>query len=432
MASFSGGGALDTSQMQAAKDPVTATSTSNPTLDSNLGKIVDNMRSDVLSDAGYIYSTGGGVNNTYSNGATPVVTEIPLPSVSAPTALSATIVAETNPGPPAAAQTSQAPADTSPTQSSSPQPLVGLATLSSFLAGTDWISSFFTTQDSTPPPSAPPTTFSPSDSSASPGWQPIEAPDGSLFRLYPETPVGIGAGSLMTQQADWFDRATHSPGIMGGGLFSNPSSPSPLSFPSSPGSPLRLPGFGPESFRYPFVEPTTPAPAKLPSGPGLPVSEPPPATGFLDEVLGVLGEVAGGAAVILTAGILIPGDTTLKPPKPYTVKELQGMGWHFHHWFPQSKALAERFADLGIDVHQYTTLLPPEFHVQDLHGEAQWNKVWEEWLDWAEDESLKEDDAPEEAVAYLYQLLQPYLRQMEDAGILGPNGLNAIVPYPRR
>ena len=109
-----------------------------------------------------------------------------------------------------------------------------------------------------------------------------------------------------------------------------------------------------------------------------------------------------------------------------TVEDLLKEGWHFHHWFPKAKALAERFADLGIDVHEYTTLLPPEFHIQDLHVEAEWNKIWEAWLDMAEDEGLTMYDA----VDHLFELLQPYLRQMEEAGVLGPNGLDAIVPYP--
>ena len=115
-----------------------------------------------------------------------------------------------------------------------------------------------------------------------------------------------------------------------------------------------------------------------------------------------------------------------------TVRTLLDEGWTYHHWFPQSKALSERFADLGIDVHQYTTLLPAEFHFKDLHSTAEWNKVWEEWLDEAEDIGLTEPQAAQKAVDYLYKLLQAYLPQMEQAGISGPNGLKAIVPYPRQ
>jgi len=262
-------------------------------------------------------------------------------------------------------------------------------------------------------------------------WRPFEMFDNPSMTFYRQIPSGFGSGSLPAQQPNWLSRTTSPPmvaGITGGGLFPSPLSPGPLNFPSSPGSPLRVPGFGPESFKYPFGEPITPTPAGLPSSPGVPVSEPPPAAGLLDEALGVLGDVAGGALIILTLGATIPGDTALRPVKgTKTVQDLVNAGWQYHHWFPQE--FEDEFDELGIDVHQFTTLIPLDLHIA-LHNagldEEGWNNNWQDWLD----DAIANGYTAEDAGAHLFEILQPYLKWLEDAGIMGPNGLNAIVPYP--
>ena len=106
------------------------------------------------------------------------------------------------------------------------------------------------------------------------------------------------------------------------------------------------------------------------------------------------------------------------------VKQLQDFGYQFHHWFPQQEE--QRFDDLGLDVHEYTTLISPEFHIL-LHSEG-WNEAWSEWLD----EAVEQGYSPEAAVEHLSEMLQPYLQQMQDEGISGPNAFDAIVPYPGR
>ena len=156
---------------------------------------------------------------------------------------------------------------------------------------------------------------------------------------------------------------------------------------------------------------------------------------------GTLGAGAGAAAPIVAgaAGIIgaNPGlqeeitefGETLGPEsqRPLTaIQDLIDEGWQYHHWFPQQRELADRFDDLGIDVRYYTTLLPQEFHIAELHGEG-WNEKWLEWLEEAEENGYTADDA----VEHLYDLLQPYIPQLEELGITGPNGLQAIVPYPR-
>jgi hypothetical protein len=100
---------------------------------------------------------------------------------------------------------------------------------------------------------------------------------------------------------------------------------------------------------------------------------------------------------------------------------------------------------LGIDVDQCTTLIPLDLHItlHDLGFEGEdWNENWADWLAEAEENGYTANDAAE----HLYEMLQPYLRQLEEIGILrrhplppakiihgyaAASGLNAIVPYPR-
>jgi hypothetical protein len=123
-------------------------------------------------------------------------------------------------------------------------------------------------------------------------------------------------------------------------------------------------------------------------------------------------------------GALVAGN--VGPQRRWTpsAQDLVDLGWQYHHWFPQQ--FEDEFDDLGIDVHQYTTLLPPELN-QLLHQEGS-NDAWDKWLGEAQENGYTADDA----VEFLYELLQPYLQQLTDAGITGPNGLKAIVPYPGR
>lgn len=107
-----------------------------------------------------------------------------------------------------------------------------------------------------------------------------------------------------------------------------------------------------------------------------------------------------------------------------TVEEMQELGYQFHHWFSQQ--FEDEFDDIGIDVHEFTSLISGEFHML-LHSEG-WNDAWAEWLDEAEEMGYEASDA----VEHLYEMLQPYLQQMEDDGIAGVNGLKALVRYPGR
>lgn len=111
---------------------------------------------------------------------------------------------------------------------------------------------------------------------------------------------------------------------VGAGVTGSPA-PVPYSFPSQPGSPVRVPGFGPNSFKNPFIEPGTPPPAELPPATPSPppVVEPPPATGtgIIGEIFGILGEIFLAGFVILTAGALIPSDSGIKEKKYETPDE---------------------------------------------------------------------------------------------------------------
>jgi hypothetical protein len=177
----------------------------------------------------------------------------------------------------------------------------------------------------------------------------------------------------------------------------------------------------------PFVEPTSPLPAELPSSLGEPIAEPLGDIGVFDEVLGVAGGVAAGAINILLLGALLPGDARLKPTMGASIQDLLDEGWQYHHWFPQQ--FDDEFDELGIDGHRYTTLLPLELHIElhQLAGDNKgWNELWEDWLD----EAFENGYTAGDAVEYLYELLQPYLRELGKAGITGQGGLGAIVPYP--
>jgi hypothetical protein len=147
------------------------------------------------------------------------------------------------------------------------------------------------------------------------------------------------------------------------------------------------------------------------------------APGLLGDVLGLAGQLALDLITIVGFGIGVSGDTTLHAAPRTTPQDLVDAGWHYHHWFPQE--FDDQFNELGIDVDRYTTLIPPDLHIP-IHQDG-WNEAWHDWLDDAE----RYGYTPNDAVAYLYELLQPYLQQLEDIGVIGPNGLKAIVPYPR-
>jgi RHS repeat-associated protein len=105
-------------------------------------------------------------------------------------------------------------------------------------------------------------------------------------------------------------------GTPSGVNLNNPASPNlgdPLTFPSpSPKTPFDAPGFGPESFKNPFIEPvpTESIPVEAPGAIGTtPLSAP----SNTETVLAIFGEVASSAAIILSLGALIPGDSSVKP-----------------------------------------------------------------------------------------------------------------------
>lgn len=90
--------------------------------------------------------------------------------------------------------------------------------------------------------------------------------------------------------------------------------PAPVHLPGPSGEPpVRTPGFGPNSFQQPFVEPGTPAPATLPEVPGGAVpATAPAAESALGQILSVLGEVVGGAAVVIGTGAAIATDSHIE------------------------------------------------------------------------------------------------------------------------
>ncbi|MFP2904367.1 TIGR02269 family lipoprotein [Pyxidicoccus sp. 3LFB2] len=55
-----------------------------------------------------------------------------------------------------------------------------------------------------------------------------------------------------------------------------------------------------------------------------------------------------------------------------------------HHLFPQQEELAHWFKDRGVDIHQFTMLIPEHIH-REIHGSTgrggRWNQAWREyWL----------------------------------------------------
>jgi RHS repeat-associated protein len=128
--------------------------------------------------------------------------------------------------------------------------------------------------------------------------------------------------------------------------------------------------------------------------------------------------------------LLVAAEKAIEPELPAletelitTVEQLKALGWQFHHWFPEQ--FENEFAEIGIDVQEFTTAIPGDFH-RMLHSMG-WNAAWEAWL--AEAEELGYDAS--NAVEYLYELLQPHVNALQKAGITGPNGFCSIVPYPQ-
>jgi RHS repeat-associated protein len=99
-----------------------------------------------------------------------------------------------------------------------------------------------------------------------------------------------------------------------------------------------------------------------------------------------------------------------------TVADLAEAGWQFHHIFPVE--FSDLFEDLGIDVDQWTIMLPDRVHWA-LHGLG-WNAIWEEWLEDALERGATAGDAGDFAKGLMYGF-----------GFWGPNAECGIVPYPR-
>jgi hypothetical protein len=281
-----------------------------------------------------------------------------------------------------------------------------------------------------------PQTYSPAAFVAPASWltAPPDLPNPSSALqpwLPPDTSIG-GVAAIAPDGGNWLTGAPAQRGqssqftflgtLVTPELFPSSPSPGPIGFPSQPGLPVDAPGFGPGSFEYPFVEPTGPPPAELPAADL-------PASGLGEEILGFAGRVVSGVLVPIVLGALLPGDVSPRRQRiPRTRKDFEALGWQYHHWFPQQ--FRDEFDELDIDVDDYTTLLPPELH-QQLHnngfGGQQWNEAWDAWLD----EALLNGYDANDAVDFLYELLEPYIGDLEAAGIRGPNGLKAIVPYPK-
>jgi uncharacterized lipoprotein (TIGR02269 family) len=58
--------------------------------------------------------------------------------------------------------------------------------------------------------------------------------------------------------------------------------------------------------------------------------------------------------------------------------------WVQHHIFPQQKALARWFKAQGIDIHQFTLVLPAQVHTRIHSGGprgGRWNEAWRQFVD---------------------------------------------------
>ena len=145
---------------------------------------------------------------------------------------------------------------------------------------------------------------------------------------------------------------------------------------------------------------------------------------YTDPSGGCIEDACVGEAAVIGA-VFAAVEPELPEAESFISAEIQrlvALGWQYHHWFPQQ--FDDLFDEIGIDVHQFTTLISPQFH-QLLHNEG-WNAAWEDWLEDAPGLGY----GPSEAAEYVYELLQPYINQLEEIGVTGPNGFCAIVPYP--
>jgi RHS repeat-associated protein len=140
-------------------------------------------------------------------------------------------------------------------------------------------------------------------------WLGSQSPPPDFTRALPSFGLGRSGSSVASSGSGTPTNWLSGGAMFGGVVTPGPQAPGPWNFPSSPGTPARAPGFGPESFKNPFIEPGAPPPAELPGATAPGVSEP-PATGILGEILGLVGEVVGAATVVLTAGMIFQGDVS--------------------------------------------------------------------------------------------------------------------------
>jgi RHS repeat-associated protein len=227
--------------------------------------------------------------------------------------------------------------------------------------------------------------------------------------------------------------------------FNLPSPPGPpLTGPGAPGVPvsapgtpdvgrIRVPGFGPESFRLPFVEPPPPG-GIHPIGVGA-------------RTAGGTTAVKVGAGASLGAGILAAAAVALILLTPtnrqfpeYAQRRLQqsraimsarcrterlAMSAQakkdYHHIFPQE--FREEFERMGIDdIDQYTIPLNPEvhriIHSGGWYGGKYYDMYNDEWGMWINEGERTAEEAGEFAADLLNQL-----------GIAGEE--YPVVPYPK-
>ncbi|XXF81683.1 TIGR02269 family lipoprotein [Myxococcaceae bacterium GXIMD 01537] len=78
------------------------------------------------------------------------------------------------------------------------------------------------------------------------------------------------------------------------------------------------------------------------------------------------------------------GGNTHRRLRPDVDALLRGGKWVHHHIFPQEARLALWFSRQGIDIHQFTLVIPQRVHVRIHSGGSrggQWNDAWREFVD---------------------------------------------------
>jgi uncharacterized lipoprotein (TIGR02269 family) len=97
-----------------------------------------------------------------------------------------------------------------------------------------------------------------------------------------------------------------------------------------------------------------------------------------------------------------------------------------HHLFPQQDYLAKWFKARGVDIHQYTMLIPEHIH-REIHSGTgrggQWNQAWREY--WSS--NYRREVTPEELhrkaveLIFRFELTGPVMPYNTPVESFGPN-----------